>query len=182
MFRYVLLTALLMPVSAPADTTTDAVELEACLGAVGSTDKADERGCVGRVSDACQVALTDPTTFTRADCVLREQNAWEALRDRYFEELHEAASEVARITLREAQRRWSEFRHWDCAALNDLTSDKVVAREADRMAAEDRGGGLAERAGLSEDDMIRHLAISACLRDHMAERALRLREFLARSR
>lgn len=162
MVKPALIAALLLPVPALAGSEADMAKLEACLGPLDARVEQEGRGCIGTISAPCEETLADPTTFARAHCVLREHNVWEALRDRYYEDLHGAASDVARITLREAQSHWTEYRHWDCAAMDELTADQ------------------------SGDDMNshlnRHLAVSVCLRDYMAERALWLRHLLARTR
>ena len=109
------LSVMLAPGVAAADTADGLVErLDACIELVGASGD-NATYCMGIYTEPCIDISDNQTTAGTVECISVETDAWDEILNREYAMLLGALDEAPRAALRDAQRKWVDFRDADCA-------------------------------------------------------------------
>lgn len=103
-------------------TPDDAALMQACLepirttmGDLETTPAKTLPDCIGAASDICMGTPEGGTTIGMSQCMARERIWWDEQLNTHYSALRESLDEESFTALREAQRKWIDFRDETCA-------------------------------------------------------------------
>lgn len=101
-----------------AITANDEAQMQQCFEAVRdlrtSGDKADQRDCIGVISDPCLDVAGNQTTLGMVGCIMREHHWWDARLNNVYGDLRIVLSGKTKSELRDIQRIWIRYKDAKC--------------------------------------------------------------------
>ncbi len=96
-----------------APTDDDHRAVQDCLEAA-RVDRLHAMRCIGVASEACQHDPQMGSTKGLTDCARREMAVWDDMLNSHYQELREKLSRTGKLSLRNIQREWIQWRDVKC--------------------------------------------------------------------
>ena len=125
-----LLLAGISVVSAQELTADDEINMQQCIETVHTYQREGEnvsmRECIGAASRICMEAPEGQTTIGMAECTMRENKWWDNYLNFLYQDLKNMLSEEQFTALRDAQRKWIDYRDAKCGFEYEFWKDGTI--------------------------------------------------------